>query len=97
MRRRHHIIIELQERARKINTEIKIHQKKKRETIEEFDIIIQQKQEDLEFHLALISLIHSNSSNIAEEEEPIEIETRLAESARSPLTLTRAQFQEQKE
>ncbi len=98
MQWREAIIIELQERARVIQTEIERQQNKKRETIEELDTIIQWKQEDLEFHLALLHEVGiQNYPDRFEEEEQVEVQTRLADSECSPIKLTRAQYQEQKE
>ncbi len=65
-------------------------------------------EEDLQFHLHLLEELGGNQEEsssdesikiVDEAETPaaIIVETRLADSVRSPQTLTRAQFQEQKE
>jgi hypothetical protein len=106
MLRRQAIIIELQERVRKIKAEIG----EEKEKIEDIEVRIQQRTEDLEFHrvllheLGVISDIDIDDAeeSCTEEEEvggntPQKIETSLADSARSPTKLTRAQYQEQKD
>jgi hypothetical protein len=90
MLRRQAIIIELQERVRRITGEIE----EEKEKIEEIEVRIQCRQEDLEFHrvllheLGVISDIDIDEAeeSCTEEEEvegntPQKIETSLAESA----------------
>ncbi len=96
MRRRQALIIELQERVRRIQTEIEREQEK----IEEIEYNIHRKQEDLEFHLTLLHELEVQDTTTATESEDItevKVETRLADSERSPAKLTREQYQEQKE
>jgi hypothetical protein len=106
MLRRRAIIIELQERVRRIKAEIE----EEKEKIEDIEVHIQQKTEDLKFHrvllheLGVISDIDIDEAEEGwtEEEEvgrntPQKIDTSLAESEQSPAKLTRAQYQEQKD
>jgi hypothetical protein len=96
MRRRQALIIELQERVRRIQTEIEREQEK----IEGIEYNIQRKREDLEFHLTLLHELEVQETTIETEREEIteaKVETRLADSERSPAKLTREQYLEQKE
>jgi hypothetical protein len=98
MRRRQALLIELRERVHRIQVEIEAEQEK----IEEIEYNIQRKQEDLEFHRTLIHEleVQDSATEIVTESEEItdvKVETRLADSARSPTKLTRAEYQEQKE
>jgi hypothetical protein len=90
MLRRQAIIIELQERIRRIKVEIE----EEKEKIEEIEVRIQRRTEDLEFHrvllheLGVISDIDIDEAESCTEEEeerggntPQKIETSLAESA----------------
>ncbi len=99
MRRRQTLIIELWERVRRIQSEIEAEKEK----IEAIEYQIHRKQEDLEFHLTLLHKleVQYTITDIVEESEEdntgVKVETRLADSARSPTKLTREQYQEQKE
>ncbi len=97
MRRRQALLIELRERVRRIQSEIEAEQEK----IEEIEHTIHRKREDLEFHLTLVHEleIQDTTEIVTESEEntDVKVETRLADSERSPTKLTRAEYQEQKE
>jgi hypothetical protein len=99
MRRRQALIIELRERVRRIQSEIEAEQEK----IEAIEFQIHRKKEDLEFHLTLLHEleVQDTTTEIVEESEEdntrVKVETRLADSERSPAKLTREQYQEQKE
>ncbi len=96
MRRRQALIIELQERVRRLQTEIEREQEK----IEEIEYNIHRKREDIEFHLTLLHELEvQDATTEAESEETTDgkVETRLADSERSPAKLTREQYLEQKE
>ncbi len=94
MRRRQALIIELQERVRRIQTEIE----KEQEKIEEIEYNIHRKREDLEFHLTLLHELEVQETTIeTSETTEVKVETRLADSERSPAKLTREQYLEQKE
>jgi hypothetical protein len=96
MRQRQALIIELRERVRRIQSDIEAEQEK----IAAIEYNIHRKQEDLEFHLTLLHELEVHDTTTEMESEDItevKVETRLADSERSPAKLTREQYQEQKE
>jgi hypothetical protein len=82
--------------VRLIRVAIEEQEAEKQKRIEELDCVIQEYEEDLEFHLVLLQECSESENTTSTVERP-KVETQLIDSEWSPQKLSREQYQESKD